>query len=289
MIFSPSRLDIALITLILLFGLFLFPLSTHAATPPLINEYLPHPSSGNKEWIEIYNPDHIDLTGYFIDDDTSFTDDAGSSPIKHLSAIVQGQTDILYVFETTSFLNNDGDIVALFDPSGTIVDSTSFSDDPGPEVSVGRYPDGSGSFSILQSATKGDPNSPPFIPTSTPVPTEIPTATSKPTPTLRPTHTPVPTKVPPTPTRETKSLLSTTPEEAFVLAEMDYASSASPSAASTQSALLTETPTPRPSQILTQGSRKKNKNAFVFWFLTLGGVCLIGCGILVLWIQRRNA
>lgn len=43
-----------------------------------INEVVVHPSSGGYEWVEFYNPDHLNINQYYIDDDTDFTNDIGS-------------------------------------------------------------------------------------------------------------------------------------------------------------------------------------------------------------------
>jgi hypothetical protein len=62
-------------------------------------------------------------------------------------------------------------------------------------VTIGRSPDGSGSFFKLSSATKGGPNSAP-IPDPTNTPTSGPTSTPTVTPTI--TQTPAPTQTPAT-------------------------------------------------------------------------------------------
>ena len=280
---------------ILLFATFfiLVPFAS-AATSPVINEYLPHPSSGNTEWIEIYNPDHVSLADYFLDDDLSFSDDAGSSPKKSLATIVQEPSGAMAVFETSSFLNNGGDTVALFDGTGNIVDSTSFDKDPGVDVSIGRYPDGSGDFAVLSSSTKGSANTGPFIPTSTPTltpkptPTLKPLPTAKPTPTVKPTHTPTVTPILRTSTIQVAATEISPTKNAFVLADED-SDNASVSGA-TESALLLS-PTPRsPSgspTILTKGVKRRiSGGVFGVILIVIAGICLIGCGILVFLRQR---
>src|SRR3989344_3172619 len=81
-----------------------------AGENPTINEFLAHPSSGNKEWVEFYNPDNIDLSAYYLDDDLDFANDSGSSTKKSLSSI--GSSDTAYqTFDFESFLNNSGDFI----------------------------------------------------------------------------------------------------------------------------------------------------------------------------------
>jgi outer membrane biosynthesis protein TonB len=96
-------------------------------------------------------------------------------------------------------LNNSGDFVVLFSPEGVIVDQYQYNQDPGVDISIGRSPDKTGDFKLLQSLTKGDANSDP-IPTPTPTPTPQPTATPTPgptsTPAPAPTSTPTPTPKP---------------------------------------------------------------------------------------------
>jgi hypothetical protein len=125
-----------------------------------INEILAHPSTGNKEWAEFYNPENIDLSTYHLDDDTDFDSDAGSSSKKILSTYNNTNSSYPF-FELSSFFNNGGDHVVLFDNSGQVVDQYEYVEDPGADTSLGRNPDGSGSFLALQNPTQGSPNSPP--------------------------------------------------------------------------------------------------------------------------------
>lgn len=150
---------------------------TLAAENPTINEFFAHPSTGNKEWVEFYNPDKIDLAAYYLDDDLDFANDSGSSGKKSLSAISYSDT-AYQTFDFESFLNNSGDFVVLFDSNGTIIDQYQYADDPGENVSVGRSPDGTGAYNILSSATKGLANSNPQPSPSPSVPQPSPSAPS---------------------------------------------------------------------------------------------------------------
>lgn len=168
----------------------------------VINEFLANPTSPGKEWVEIYNPSHIDVKDYFIDDDESFSDDVGSGSKKSLSGSQNSSSEFV-VLEFSSFLNNSGDNVVLFDQNGTILDKYNYSGDPGKDITIGRSPDGNGSFTTLADATKGSPNAKEATPTltetptpsKTPSPTKLPTPTKTPTPTRIPTVTKTPTSI----------------------------------------------------------------------------------------------
>lgn len=181
-----------------------------------INEFVPNASV---EWIELYNAsDSAEyLRQYVIDDDVSFTSDSGSGAKKTLVDL--NITNVMYPYvETSSFLNNSGDWVVLFDAQGVLVDKYQYDEDPGGDISLGRSPDGTGTFAILGIATKGSQNAEIRLPTATPAPTPsptpnptpthtpLPTATPTPTMTLTPTMTPKPTSTNmPSPTKQISS------------------------------------------------------------------------------------
>lgn len=133
----------------------------------VINEFLPDASP---EWVEFYNSsDSAEyIKSYYLDDDTDFTSDAGSSSKKVLSELNISNVTFPYI-EISSFLNNSGDFVVLFNSDGALIDQYQYSSNPGSGVSIGRYPDRTGSFDVLSSPTKGTANSAP-VPTSTPTP-----------------------------------------------------------------------------------------------------------------------
>lgn len=180
-----------LLILLILGSLFLTPATVLGQT---INEFMAHPSTGNNEWVEFYNPNNIDLTAYWLDDDTSFTDDAGSSNKKVLSTLNTTNGSYPYL-EFSSFLNNSGDYVVLFSNDGTIVDQYQYTSDPGIDVSIGRNPDG-GTWTTLSSASKGSTNggtspspSPSTSPSPSPTPNPSSTISSTPTPSSTSTST----------------------------------------------------------------------------------------------------
>lgn len=274
-----------------------------------INEILVRPSSGNKEWVEFYNPDKIDLSTYYIDDDTNFNSDAGSSPKKDLKEIQADDTQYPYLELTSSMFNNGGDYAVLFDNTGNIVDQYSYTKDPGTDVSIGRVPDGVGDFAILASATKGSANSQPQ-PSPTLSPTKEPTPTHTPSPTpIKSEQAKAPTATPTSkPTSATKLPISTSissqkttlssNEATTFIADLVTGTPSidlSPSIAATESseaAVLAESisntpvPTKKP-RTLVQSAQAFNY--FPLLFSGVGGICLIVCGILMfIKIRSKN-
>lgn len=155
-----------------------------------INEFLPDSTT---EWIELYNASSSAdyLKDYYIDDDLDFSSDSGSSAKKILTNLNTSNPNFPY-FETTSFLNNSGDYVVLFDSTGVIIDQYQYNSNPGQNMTIGRYPNGTGSFYFLSYSTKADSNPTPPTPSPTPTPTQTPSAS--PTNTPSPTPKPTPTK-----------------------------------------------------------------------------------------------
>lgn len=216
------------------------PKAASAATIKL-NEFLAHPATGN-EWVEIYNPDRVDLTSYWIDDDTSFASDTGSSAKKSLSSINTSNLNYPYIVLTSSMFNNTGDMVVLFAADGSLVDSYQYDSDPGPDVVIARSPDGNGDWIVGLAASQGTTN--PAAPTPTPVPTATPTPT--PTPTNVPTPTPKPTSTPtPSPTSVPTSKPTSTPTPKIVPTANSLVQAASESTVLSAENSLAPSPTPR--------------------------------------------
>jgi len=158
----------------------------------VINEFLPHPSVGNPEWVEFYNAsDSADyMKDYFLDDDLDFVNDLGSP--KHKLSDLDISNITFPTVNLASFLNNGGDFVVLFNAEGIVIDQFQYTSDVGIDISLGRIPDGTGVFTSLPQNSKGVANSTP-TPTSTPVPTSAPTSVPTATPTIVPTTMPTPT------------------------------------------------------------------------------------------------
>lgn len=275
----------------LFLGFFIIlPSKIFSATNPAINEFLPHPSSGNKEWVEFYNPDHVDLFSYYLDDDTDFSSDSGNSSKKSLSSINIDNQSYPYI-EFSSFLNNSGDFVVLFSSNGEILDKYEYTEDHGQDISTGRSPDENGVFAILSSATKGSPNSP-QAPTSTPIPTIVPSPTKTPTSTRTPTLTskittasktnPTPTKIPAT---AVKTEISPSKQIALIDEDVE-ASTTLPTSilgVSTQSATPTSDEEKENNIKVLGDAKSKIQIIFVIFGIFLGA-----CAILAFFIYKKK-
>ena len=153
------------------------------ASNVVINEILPN---ADTEWVEFYNPDNIDLKDYWLDDDTSFTDDSGTSKKQALTSLNISNPNYPYL-EFKSFLNNDGDYVVLFSSGGELINQYQYTFKVEKDISLGRYPDGGDSWFQLSSATKGAVNSAP-----PPSPSPSPSPSPKPSPSPSPKTSPSP-------------------------------------------------------------------------------------------------
>ncbi|MCP5095476.1 MAG: hypothetical protein GY943_07985, partial [Chloroflexi bacterium] len=123
----------------------------------VINEVMPKPSSGNQEWIELFNPtaSAIDISGGYIDDIAS----GGGAPkvIPNGTTIAAGG---YYTMDTGSrFFNNGGDDARLLESDGTtVVDSYTYGSSS-TDQSWYRTPDGGAwSATMTSSTTKGASN-----------------------------------------------------------------------------------------------------------------------------------
>lgn len=247
-----------------------FPVSAYSDSNLKINEFLAHPTSGNKEWVEFYNPDSVDLSSYYLDDDTDFASDSGSSSKKSLSTL--DSSNPLYPFlEFSSFLNNSGDWVVLFNTAGTIIDQYQYADDPGVDVSIGRSPDGTGDLAELSIPTKGAANSsslPSPSPSPSPSPKPPSPTTTNPSKSSSISKSPSPQSSPQGQTAKT--------QQATVLGEKESTPTATPSAPPRPTA----TPTPVP-----QSGTGKTKIAAA---LAGSGLFLIGLAIVAyLWYAKK--
>ena len=264
-----------------------FPTYAYADGNLVINEFLAHPSTGNKEWVEFFNPDAIDISHYWIDDDDSFTDDKGSASKRSLESLNTSNSSYPYI-ELSSFLNNDGDKVVLFDDSDTIVDQFHYDKDPGVDVPIGRFPDGTGSFQMLASATIGDANVGP-LPTATPTQFLTPTPKNTSTPTKEPTPTRIPTLTKsPTPTKVTpiKVVENFAPISLAKSETIPTYSAGSPSGILGESSLSAsldkkDTPLRKKAKAVLVKSISNNSSGSLGIIAIGVAVIFIGCGILV--------
>lgn len=260
---------------------FHFTKSAFADSGIVINEALVHPSTGNKEWVELYTSG-TDVTNYWLDDDTDFVSDTGGSSKKQISNPIVGADIHHVVFElSSSMFNNDGDTIALFSPDGQLVDSYQYTKDPGVDISIGRTPDVSGDFSVLSSATRGSANS-----------ISKPTVTPTPEPTAKPTKEPKATKMPSS--SSTKSDTSDSRDASFVGG--DVAASNNETSYDTPDG-STASLEARPTSILgiaTKAAEKKRSkplptvmvkgtthDVMPLVLTSFGGLFLLSCGILI--------
>lgn len=176
---------------VFLFFVFLFFSVSPALALPQINEFLAHSSSDTSEWVEFYNLDGVDLSGYWIDDDLSFTEDSGNTNKKSLATLSSPTQKYAYFVLSANMFNNPGDYVVLFSSSGTLIDQYRYTNDPGENVIVGRSPDGADNWVIGLTASQGGPN-----PDQVPSPTPTPSPTPSPSPSLSPTPSPSPSSTP---------------------------------------------------------------------------------------------
>ncbi len=129
-------------------------------TQLIINELLPAPGDvdwdGNgtadhtDEWIEIYNPtaQPVGLGGWRLSDASNLSYDIP------LGEVIQpGTFAVFYQNETGFSLNNNGDMVTLMHPNGTIVDQVGYDYSPGYDDTWCRLPDGTANWSDNCDAT----------------------------------------------------------------------------------------------------------------------------------------
>lgn len=120
----------------------------------MINEFMPNPSGEDPgtEWIELYNTtsEALDLTGWTLEDTVgtinTFNLDGKSISANSFLVIEHSESSII--------LNNSGDGLELeyFD---SLIDSVSYSSDPGTDKSIGRDPDGDSTIIECSTSTKG--------------------------------------------------------------------------------------------------------------------------------------
>ena len=142
------------LTLLLLIAISLAPplLATPAARASamsliLINEFMPRPSSGNPEWVELYNagPVDVDVSGWKID---NAADGGILIPVPAGSIL---QSNSLLVITRTGDILGIADTIRLFDAHGGIVESHAYFGALTGK-SFARVPDGSDLWQIGGSA-----------------------------------------------------------------------------------------------------------------------------------------
>lgn len=139
-----------------------------APLPVVMNEIYSRGTSGNRDWIEIYNPNptQVSLIGYKIYD---IGGKNGSKPKKNFSstAIIPAYGFYVIITDTADFagdlsdfgLSSSGEEVWLENPSGVVIDNITFLA-MSTSQSYGRYPDGSANWQLLNTITRGSSNRP---------------------------------------------------------------------------------------------------------------------------------
>ncbi len=152
----------------------LVPTPTPTAIPDglALNEFLPHPESGD-EFIELHNFGNslIDLSGFSLDDA-----EGGTSPyqIPDGTLISPGQFLVFFDGQTGVGLNDEGDTVRLLAPDDAVLDQVTYDDDPGLGVAWSRLPDGTGPWNSRSLPTPGFANQAILVPpTATPPPASV--------------------------------------------------------------------------------------------------------------------
>jgi hypothetical protein len=231
-----------LLFLILIFSFFFFPRNVFAQV--VINEFS---SSTSDDWVELYSSEDVDISGWILRD-------SASSEVKTLPAsiFIGPSSSKFYVIDASNRLNLDTDTVKIFkSDDSTLVDQITYGGDgnicaPNGDQTIGRLPDGTGSFVRFASATKGSENIASVDPCPTPTPSPSPTTTPTPDPTTAPTTTPTPTitstpvptkKATPMPTQTVLPSIDPTPQPEVqgVQDSMNLLGVASESAATTDS------------------------------------------------------
>lgn len=266
-----------------LVGLIAFLFFLHFTNPvfaldPVINEFLPNPTSGSQEWVEFYNAADasIDLSDYYFDDDTNFDSDSGSSAKIGLSGILP-TLQVCY-WELSSYLNNNGDSPTLFkvqSGTSTSVDTYTYASSSA-GLSYVRVPNG-GNWAILQSPTQASNKCIDLAPTSTPTPTLTPTLVPTSAPTQAPTPTKTPTPIPNTPTSKPSVSPTSKALPTAVLGEsIENESKISPTDILNNKSVLISNET--------EGS----SNNFQKILMLVGFVFVAACGILAFRAFRKN-
>ena len=166
-----------LISIIVIFAIWLFIFSQEISAQIVINEFQISPSSS--QWIELFNKgSDIDVSGWVIDDSVS-----GSS-----SKFTIPSGTILTSGKCMSFENGNfdwntttPDSVRLLSGS-SVIEEYSYSTSPGSNISIGRALDGEGSLVILENQSRDKYNSS-NLSCLAPIPTSSPTTSSSPGPT----------------------------------------------------------------------------------------------------------
>lgn len=270
-----------------LFIFFFMQLSPAFAVEIVINEFMPHLSSGD-DWIELFNAGSqaVTVDNWAIVDTTS--------TVITLSGTIEGNG--FKVLEVSNRLNNGGDTIRLKDQTGTEVDTYLYNADPGIDISIGRQPDGGTAWVNFASATKGTSNkTATAAPTSTPTSAPTPTPSKTPTPTKTPTpiKTPTPTRTPtPTKTQQPSSATvqqageSASPSKNNPISQNESVLSATDEAEINLATTSVNEASPTPTAAVAASRSEGIGRGFLF--LMGGGLLFVVSGIILIWKRGKE-
>jgi hypothetical protein len=116
-----------------------------ASAQVVINEYYTPTTS---DWVELFSPTDADISGFVIRDATSTNKKVIADGV-----VLGPSTNTLCYVDFNRWLDNSGDIVKLEKPGGILIDSHTYSSNPGEGFSWCRIPDG-GDWNTCNPPTK---------------------------------------------------------------------------------------------------------------------------------------
>lgn len=250
----------------------------------VINEFIPNPTIGN-DWVELYNPtsNSIDIGNWYLKDEAT-------THIADFSLSTSIAAGNYFAIDVGNRLSKYNDTVTLYNNANVTVDAHIYSQNPGDNVSIGRYPDGN-TWANFQNPTKGGSNNngnP--IPTPTLTPTPTPTTTTAPTPTKNPTQTPTTA----TPTAKPTILPSSTPtpKPTIVSDNSDTENSISGNEDLPEIDLaINDAMNPSPAnepEVLGTDSTKNSKPNFPVILIIAGTLLTLAGGVLLAYYEIKN-
>lgn len=243
-----------------------------------INEF----SSGDSnDWVELYNsgPGAVTLSDYILWDGSNSTTNQLEP-----SGTIEPNTHL--ALDWSNKLNNSGDnIKLLLKADATVVSEIGYGNEGSLPLavsgqSVGRQPDGAGTWVLFSSPTKQTSNN---------TATLAPTATLTPSPTSEPSKTPMPTKTPTPSLTSTPTVVPTRVPTARSITK-SVSNTKSPRPSISQQVVLGEktaaTPSVEPTTLVKDVQSSPLDLGTIL--LTVGGIFLIACGILSFYTHRKR-
>ncbi len=191
---STHESTVKIFLILVLTGFFFVAFSKQVDAQVKLNEVM---IDSANEWVEFYNssPSAEFIKDYYIDDDLDFNSDIESRDKKNLTSLNFQNPSYPYLEIGSGFFNDDGDKVVLFTADGQIIDQYEYIKNPGKDRTLGKKPDGNGSFYQMNFPTKGSANSEIYV-EPIPSPTISPSPSPTPSPSISPSPSPLPSKTP---------------------------------------------------------------------------------------------